>query len=79
MSFLATAWPALVSMAAFIAAWIFLWWLRRATLKTGAQQEQNRQQTEMLDDVQKANDARDRLRRDAGYAGRVRARFTRKT
>lgn len=30
-----------------------------------------------LDDVNKANAARDRLRRDAGFAKRVRDRFTR--
>lgn len=43
----------------------------------GRQDAKARQLEETLDDIHKANGVRDRLRRDAGFAQRVRARFTR--
>ncbi|MBI1215699.1 MAG: hypothetical protein GC185_07770 [Alphaproteobacteria bacterium] len=72
-------WPEGAIIALFAGVWIFLWRLRKHTLETGAQLQRNAEQEKTADDLQKANDARDRLRRDPGYAVRVRARFTRKT
>jgi len=71
-------WAPLGAIALVAGAWLFLWRLRRDTLAAGAERERSDTREKVLDDVDKANDARDRLRRDAGYARRLRDRFTRK-
>jgi hypothetical protein len=45
--------------------------------RDGRRLEQRDRMKGTLDEIQKANQIRDRLRRDAGYAERVRRRFTR--
>lgn len=54
-----------------------LFFLRRDSRKRGEAEAVNKAQSEVLDDVEKANDARDRLRADPDYAEKVRNRFTR--
>ena len=44
----------------------------------GREAEENRNMKEKLDDLRKANGARDRVDSDAGFAKRLRARFTRR-
>lgn len=56
-----------------VAVLLLVYVLRR----DGRRLEQRDRMKGTLDEIQKANQIRDRLRRDAGYAERVRRRFTR--
>ncbi len=54
-------------------------WLHgRRSRETGRLQARSDAQEETIDHAETANDAKDRLRRDGGYARRLRDRFTRK-
>lgn len=74
-----------LAIAAFSAAglllagvWLLLSWMRKDVLDRGVAQEQSAQQEEIIDDVEKANTARDRLRIDPDYAKRMRDKYRRK-
>ena len=54
-------------------------WLHgRRSREAGRLEARTKTQKETLDNVERANVAKDRQRRDGGYARRLRKRFTRK-
>ena len=59
------------------AAVYLLYLLQQQTRARGAAEQKNEDAEKTLDDIKRAADIRDALRRDAGFAARVRARFTR--
>jgi len=69
---------ALAAILAFAGFVLLLHYLRKDNEAKGKTRAQLDAAEKIVDNVDKANAARDRLRSDPDYAGRVRKRFTRK-
>lgn len=65
-----------LAIAFVIISAIALSFLHKSGKELGKSEEKNEMQDEVLEDVEKANAARNRLRSDPDYANIVRDRFT---
>lgn len=68
----------LVTVALLAAVGILVWLHGRRSRALGRAEARAEQTGKALDDVEKANRARHRLRRNGNYARRLRERFTRR-
>lgn len=66
------------AILAFAAFWLLLHKVQAATKARAEAETRNEQSEKVLDEIDKANTARDRLRSDPVYADKLRDKYTRK-
>lgn len=66
------------ALLAFAAFWLLLHYLKKETAARAKAEHKNEQSEKVLDEIDTANAARDRLRSDPDYADKLRDKYTRK-